>query len=228
MWQKLLVVFCMSLSLQCWGNPGSELLLQYERARSYPSDIYEHVPTLCSLASECSSIAECGLRDMTSTWGLLAGLMYSSAEKVSYLGIDISSPPEATLHLAKRLSSELGMEFHFLQANDLDVEIDAVDLLFIDTWHTYRQLTCELEKFASSVKKYIVIHDTSDPYGNQDAPNYYQFTQLPECPSVSIDPSKQGLWTAVVDFLGRHSEWVLKRRDLNCHGLTVLSRCKLD
>lgn len=220
------MMLCFIAPLQCsWDDAYLDLMSHYQIASTVPSDMYEHVPTLRLLAKECSSVVECGLNAMNSSWGLLAGLNESQGINISYLGIDISVPPQRTLNLAKQVSNSLGIQFRFLQANDLDVEIEPVDLLFIDTWHTYRQLTCELEKFAPFINKYIAMHDTSDPYGSQDESNPNS-RELPQCSTVSIDPSKHGLWPAVVDFLERHPEWSLKRRYLNCHGLTILQRVR--
>ena len=94
-------------------------------------------------------------------------------------------------------------------------------MLFIDTWHTYRHLSYELEKFSPKVRKYIAMHDTSEPWGSDDEPAYYgPVRKYPP----HIDLNKRGLWTAVEDFLAAHPEWKLKERHLNNHGFTVLER----
>lgn len=201
-----------------WGN--QELEFQYDLNHLCESDIHEHLPHLRRLAGECSSVVEMGLCNMVSTWGLLQGLSEREAVPRTYLGIDIFFPPEETLSLAERLAKENGIGFTFLQANTLDVLLAPVDLLFIDTYHTYCQLTQELEKFAPSVKKYIAMHDTSEPWGNQDEGTY---GEQKECPSW-VDRTRHGLWPAVEDFLIRHPEWKLKERHFNNHGFTVLER----
>ena len=42
----------------------------------------------------------------------------------------------------------------------------------IDTQHTYIQLLKELRKLSKISKKYIIMHDTSLPWGFKDEPIY--------------------------------------------------------
>ena len=192
---------------------------KYELLCKTPSDINEHLPVLYNLAKTCSSVVEIGLRTMVSSWALLHGLAESSLPTRSYLGIDIASPPLESLALAKRLAGAKGISFEFIQADDRQVEIGPTEMLFIDSLHTYCHLTTELEKFSPHVSKYIALHDTSDPWGNQDEGGYS------ECPP-GYDRAKRGLWPAVEDFLQRHPEWTLHERRFNNHGLTILKRSR--
>lgn len=186
-----------------------------------PSDINEHLPHLRRLASECSSVTEIGIRDVVSTWAVLLGLSESGAEERSYVGIDLNAPPLGALIAAHRLAEENGVSFKFVQGNDMKVDIEPTDLLFIDTVHTYCHLTYELEKFAPKVNQYIALHDTDEPWGFVDDACYYgDYSEYP----VHIDRNKKGLWQAVVDFLKTHPEWTLYERHLNNHGFTVLKR----
>lgn len=198
-----------------------ELINAYKQASEQKSDINEHVPVLYKLATECSIVTELGVRSMVATWGLIYGLTNNNKPIKKYIGVDLSTPSENSLSLAKRLSKENKIEFNFIQNDDLKVDIKTTDLLFIDTLHTYCHLTCELEKFARITKKYIVMHDTSAPWGHQDEPVYNgYYSQYPEW----VDKNKRGLWPAVEDFLNRHKEWELLERKINNHGLTILKR----
>lgn len=186
-----------------------------------PYSINEHLPTLKMLAQECTAVIEIGVESVYSTWGILYGLSESSGENRTYLGIDIASPPSDKLKLAESLAIENGINFRFLQADDMDVDIDYADMLFIDSLHTYCHLTYELEKFSPNVKKYIVLHDTSPPWENTDDWVYKgNYSEYP----AHINRNKRGLWPAVVDFLKNHPEWTLHARYLNNHGLTILKR----
>jgi hypothetical protein len=103
----------------------------------------------------------------------------------------------------------------------MTLDIPPVDMLFIDSLHTYCHLTCELEKFSPKVGKYIAMHDTSAPWGMMDDDQYHgDYSEY----EPSFDRTKRGLWPAVVDFLGRHPEWSLYQRNLYSHGFTVLGR----
>ncbi|MBS0628656.1 MAG: hypothetical protein JSS30_00350 [Verrucomicrobia bacterium] len=193
----------------------------YQRNCKKPSDIHEHLPLLRELAKECSTVTEIGTRGMVSTWGILLGLSENVSEIRSYTGIDLALPPKRTLQLAKLLAQKNRISFQFWNADDMKIDIQPSDLLFIDSLHTYAHLTFELEKFSSKVSKYIALHDTSAPWGEKDDDEYHgNFSEYP----LFIDRNKRGLWLAVGDFLDRHPEWVLHKRYLNCHGFTILKR----
>lgn len=198
-----------------------ELKDVYEEHCKEPSDINEHLPVLCSLAKECATVVEIGLRGMVSSWGILEGLAENTATTRSYIGIDLYTPPDRILNAAKKLSNTHGISFRFWQANDLYITIPPADMLFIDSLHTYIHLTYELEKFSPFISKYIAMHDTSEPWGNVED-DYYQ-GDYSEYPGF-WDRKKKGLWPAVKDFLERHPEWVLYERRFNNHGFTILKR----
>lgn len=217
-----LLVFLACISVCAENNDAQlELRQRYERACHEPSDINEHVPILYSLARECSSVVEIGLRTMVSSWGILQGLSENPSSSRSYLGIDIDRPPAEILSASRRLAAQNGIVFRFLQANDMRVDIEPAQMLFIDSLHTYCHLTYELEKFSPKIGKYIAMHDTSFPWGNLDDSSY--IGNCSEYPP-EYDRSKRGLWPAIEDFLQRHPEWVLQERYFNNHGFTILKR----
>ena len=202
-------------------NKESALQQMYEHHCNNYSDIYEHIPVLYQLSRECSSIVEIGVRSMVSTWGILYGLSHSPYDQRSYIGVDLEFPPSSQFHLAKTLSEDNGINFTFWRMNDMQIELEPTDMLFIDSLHTYCHLTYELEAFSSKVQKYICLHDTSDPWGNRDDIEYYgDYSEYP----ASYDRTKRGLWPAVEDFLQRHPEWSLLERRTNNHGFTILER----
>jgi hypothetical protein len=220
-----LIILCLFHSHLCYATTdrqkAKQLQSTYEVYCKMPSDINEHLPDLRQLASECSSAAEIGVRSMVSTWGILQGLAEAASPQTTYIGIDLDLPPLNILKRAKKLAESRGITFHFWQGNDMLLNIPPVDLLFIDSLHTYCHLTYELEKFSSQVNKYIAMHDTSAPWGEIDD-NAYNGNYSEYDPW--IDRSKRGLWPAVVDFLERHPEWSLYKRKTNNHGFTILKR----
>ena len=201
---------------------------QFELSHNKCHASNEHLPVFRALASECASVTEIGLEIMDSSWGLLQGLSESTSPNRSYLGIDCRAPPIHIVERARRLSQGVGISFTFWQINDLEIErLAPVDLLFIDGLHTYCHLLYELEKFSSQVEKYIVMHDTEEPWGHQDEivnrEDYSKY--FPDIPPGAVDWSKKGLREAVASFLERHSrEWVLHEHRTNNHGLTTLRR----
>lgn len=193
----------------------------YEHYCQEWSDTREHLPVLRQLAIECSSVVEIGIRSMVSSWGILQGLSENPSPTRSYVGIDLVSPPLETLNVAKRLAEANGISFRFIEANDMQVNIAPAELLFIDSLHTYCHLTYELEKFSPIISKYIVVHDTSEPWGYADDSEYRgDYSEYPS----HFDRNKRGLWPAVEDFLKRHPKWKLYERRLNSYGLTILQR----
>ena len=192
----------------------------YHYYSAFPSDINEHLSVLRELARSVNKITEIGVNNMCATWALLQGLS-EQKQPASYTGYFSSLPPPQDLLLAKKLATENAISFSFKRGDELLIEIESTDLLFIDSIHTFVHLTYELEKFSPHVKKYIVMHDTSAPWGEQNDRAYQgNYSEYP----IEIDRSKKGLWAAIEDFLLKHPEWTLKERLLNNHGLTLLQR----
>ena len=199
----------------------SDLNSHFDTACREPTPMHEHVPVLRRLAARCSSVVEIGLYDMVSSWGILYGLAESRASERSYVGIDIRSPQESILASAQDIAEKCGISFKFIQADDMEIDIEPADLLFIDSLHTYSHLSYELEKFSPKINRFIAMHDTSDPWGSRDDDAYTgDYSEYPS----EVDTSKRGLWNAVTDFLAKHPEWELYERRLNGYGFTILRR----
>lgn len=185
--------------------------------------ICQYTQKVAKLAQQFSSVAELGVYELDSGFGILHGLSKNPSPSRSYLGIDTSPAPQLLLELAIKWSKDAGIDFRFLQANDLDIQLDPVDLLCIDSNHTYRHLTYELETFSPIVRSVIVIHDTSPPWGYADQ-NEKNHPLMNSRYPAHIDRKKRGLWAAVVDFLKKHSEWNLIERRFENSGITVIRR----
>ncbi len=131
----------------------------YEVLKHTPSDINEHLETLKKYASECDTIVELGVRYCVSTWALLVG------KPKKMVSIDIKHPNDfgGNLQEVYLAAMDENIDFQFVLGDSLKVEIPECDLLFIDTVHTYEQLSQELKKHGSKVRKYIILHDTILP-----------------------------------------------------------------
>lgn len=201
-------------------GPGSILPTMYALAKNTPSDINEHLPVLLSLAHQCTSVVEIGVRSMVSTWALLHGMKEGSA----YTGIDLVLPPRYSFNLAITAAHHKKVQFRFIDRNDMTIspgEIGPVDMIFIDSLHTYCHLTYELDRFSHLARKFLAFHDSSAPWGEIDDSEYRG--DRSEYP-VWYDRTKRGVWPAIVDFLSNHPEWAIKERRFNNHGFTVLER----
>ncbi len=199
----------------------TQLELMYDNYSKTASDINEHLPVLRDLSKECSSVVAIGIKNMVSVWGLLEGLSESASTKRQFIGYDAFLPPQDLVIQAQTLTDALGISFELVQTPYMSIQIKPCDMLFIDSLHTYRHLMHELETFSPKVRKFIALHDTSDPWGSQEDSAYNgNYSEYPK----EYSSKKKGLWPAVKDFLAAHPEWQLKKRYLNNHGLTVLER----
>jgi hypothetical protein len=209
--------------------------LVYDFVRWYPSDMYEHLPTLRKYAGKCDTVCEFGTNDLTSTLGLLSGFpkhlitLDLNHPDIFVLTFEPFSPNrkeneepmiiKLNLETVNKIAAENEIEFKFIQTNSLEFSFNSVDLLFIDSLHTYTQLTKELMLHSKKVKKYIILHDT-EFYGEKgqdnkdDEGNYL-------CPHWET----KGIGHAIAEFLENpYSGWVIDKHYTNCHGLTILKR----
>jgi hypothetical protein len=188
-----------------------KILEKYNQHKSTDSDINEHLETLHNLGKECSHITEMGVRWVSSTWPLV----YSNPKKM--ISYDILKNPNITEVIS--LCNEYSINYSFEEKDVLQLEIEPTELLFIDTLHTYNQLTKELEIHSNKVSKYIVLHDT-EHFGRKDEVIYEHASNVIK----ETSPTKEGLMTAVEDFLLTElgQRWELFRVYKNNNGLTVL------
>lgn len=171
----------------------------YEQKCAERSDINEHLPTLDCYAARCEHVTEFGVRSVVSTWALINGL---PKKVVSY---DLSSPGEDVLQTVREVAREANVGFIFHQANVLEIQIEPTDLLFIDTYHTCRQLKAELNRHSAQVRKWIIMHDT-ETFGWRG------------------EGDELGLNLAIAEFMQAHPEWSEIARFRNNNGLTILQR----
>ena len=120
------------------------------------ADISENLCHLKDYASKYEVIVEMGVRNIVSTWALLAG------KPLKLTSIDIVPPVEygSNIEEVYQMSKTEGINFEFVLGNTLLIEIEECDMLFIDTYHTYEHLQRELELHAPKVKHCLAFHDT--------------------------------------------------------------------
>ena len=165
---------------------------KYQQLCETPSDINEHLPTLRRYALLSDRIVELGVRGMVSTWALLAG------RPQFMVSVDIVHPSKhnGDVEEATKLANNESIFWEFVLNSSLDIKLDRHDLLFIDTIHSYEQLSQELKLHSPHTTKYIILHDTN----------------MPE------------MQKAVEEFLYGNNDWKIKEWYKNNHGLTVLHR----
>lgn len=177
---------------------------EYEIACSTESDINQHLAILYEAAQECDHITEMGVRTGASTRAFL----YADPEK--YIAYDLEIDP--MVNELFEYCKSIKKDYQYIQADVLKIEIEETDLLFIDTYHCYEQLTQELKLHSSKVKKYIIFHDTHT-YGRRGENLDFQ----------SFSGTK-GIMYAIEEFLEGNSNWkIVHDVDYN-NGLVIIER----
>jgi hypothetical protein len=177
----------------------------YDKNVNTPSDINEHLPTLFKYAKECDSIAEFGVRWVCSSYA------FALANTKKLICVDIITNEHVNNFLS--LCKEENVNVKFYQENTLTFDLEPVDLLFIDTLHSFNQLSQELKIHHKKVNKYIILHDTiSFGYTNEDDRNTGE-----NC----------GLIPAIKNFLNENKNWVEEITYKNNNGLTILKKINL-
>ncbi|KAH8064273.1 hypothetical protein JL722_1132 [Aureococcus anophagefferens] len=131
------------------------------RAACAVSDVRGHLGRLEALAADARSVLECGVRHGVASC-LAHGLARSWRRKGrrrlvrNDVAADVGAEPR---FLAAVAAAGVRVEEHW-SVSDLHLDVGAVDVVFIDTLHTYGQLRRELEKFGATTRSYIAIHDT--------------------------------------------------------------------
>ena len=164
----------------------------YQQLHGIETDINEHFPTLKKYALLSDRIVELGVRGIVSTWALLAG------HPKEMISVDIVSPTEhgGDIRATTEIAKDGGTDWRFYKGSSLDIELARCDLLFIDTIHSYEQLSQELKLHSPHTTKYIIMHDTN----------------------------VEEMQRAINEFLLGNEDWMIKERFLNNNGLVVLQR----
>jgi hypothetical protein len=188
---------------------------KYIQQIQIPSDINEHIETLYKYALQSNHITEMGVRFVSSTWAFLNA---NSKKIISY---DISYHNKNLIDEVVNIAKEYNINYSFILADVLDLEIEQTDLLFIDTLHTYNQLSNELKKHHSKVNKFIILHDT-ESFSQVDELIYDHASNIIK----NTNTSKTGLMNAINDFLKSENgkNWKIKEIFKNNNGLCILER----
>lgn len=167
----------------------------YEKFKSLPRDLNQHMPMLRELASECESVCEFSKRrESAAVW------IVSGTKKVELHNLELQdSDLRAAVEEAKDRVSIKADNGNTLQIND----IDDCDLLFFDSVHHADRLRTELSKFAASVSKFIVVRGTGN-FG------------------VTAEGGGEGLFAAMREFVFDNPQWFVYYHTSTQYGITVL------
>lgn len=164
------------------------------------SDINDALPALRHYASLCRTVTEFGIRDGVSTVALLA----AQPERLISYDIGLNIPRLEHLYILRGRT-----KFSYHMGDTRFIDIEPTDMLFIDTLHTYGQLSWELFRHAGKVIRFLVFHDTSG----------FRFQD-----EVETATEKKGLWPAIEEMMARERCWEIVFELQSGFGLTVLQR----
>ncbi len=163
----------------------------YNAAYEQAGDIWVHLPSLRWLAGKHDRVTEFGVRDGASTIALLSGNPVLESYDVN----------RSQNH---ELIASVAPYWCFHQESTLTADIAETDLLFIDTLHTYDQLSAELERHADKVTNTIALHDV---HVTEEGP----------------ENDADGMKRAVQEFVEKGG-WEIVFDTPWCNGFTVLCR----
>jgi FkbM family methyltransferase len=165
---------------------------EYIAACDTVSDINRHVPILHKLAQECESVVELGVRTGVSTRAFLP-------LNVKLRSYDIEEDARVTeLFL---VANNQGKDMQYIMGDSLKVNIEPADMMFVDTVHSYDQVSAELARHGHKIRKYIAFHDT-----------------------FVFGLGQENVLSAVIDYVMKNPEWEFCHYDTENNGLTVIKR----
>lgn len=173
---------------------NSQEILQREfvAACNTVSDINKHVPVLHRLAQECNSVIELGVRTGVSTRAFLP------------LDVKLRSYDIEADHRVSELflvANSQGKDMQYIMGDSLKIDVEPADLMFVDTVHSYEQVSAELARHGNKIRKYIAFHDT-----------------------FVFGLGQENVLSAVIDFVMANPEWEFYHYDTENNGLTVIKR----
>lgn len=197
---------------------------EFNIARQTSSDINQHLPMLRFLAHRCNSVIELGTRGGVSTGALMCGLMNREHKETTLTCVDINPTCDNTTR--RRQCAQIGIQYSFKHGSSLDVDIEEVDLVFIDTFHVYGQLIRELRRFAPHCRKFIAMHDTTvDSEVGELVRCGFDMQRTLDRTGFSAREVTTGLQLAIDEFLAEFNlQWKLTYKSIENNGLTVLER----
>ena len=154
-------------------------------------DSPDRFDTYQKYASLVESITEFGVYTGLSTTAFLLG---NPKKLRSY---DITDENLSILDDLNAHAKKENIDFQFILGDSLKINIDPVDLLFIDTVHKKKHTEAELFRHSDKVKKFIILHDTS---------------------------AWPGVFEAAVDFLIKNKNWFIFEHCNKNSGLLVLKK----
>jgi hypothetical protein len=199
---------------------------EYEERLARPSDINEHMDVLRTYALKCKTVVDLGKNtEAHSLYAYTMGLKDRDDTKITV----VRDSNRADIFEFIINAENEGVKVDYINGTSIKISPINTDILHIDTWHVYGQLKRELEYWNSSVKGYIIMHDTTidELVGESvrcDMPAGIQSIES----GIPINEIRLGLGPAINEFIASHPEWKLDKKFINNNGLTILKRVNIS
>lgn len=189
----------------------SDLEELYQAHCAAGTAISPHLPRLRALAEGLDTVVEFGVKRGASSSALLLG-----AERV--ISYDVSLTPEA-----RDLRRMVGERWDYRIGDSRTADFDVADMLFIDSLHTFGQVSAEL-LHAHKITRYVVLHDvtTFGEVGAVGESGRQAWTYVAGRGSVPLE--HRGIRPAIDDWMIHDPSWRIVERRVESHGLLVLAR----
>ena len=153
-------------------------------------DMYKRIDYIQSTFGGIKTVTEFGPFEgcSTSAWISLRPEKFVTVDRGITLDVD----------LYKQAAEEVGVNFEFILGNDIEIDIEPCELLFIDTMHTEDHTYEELQRHADKISKYLVFHD--------------------------VNPARFDTLKGINKWWKDHPEWNLKYQDFQDCGFMVLEK----
>ena len=164
------------------------------------SDIAEHLPVLAFLATQCDHVTEFGVRTGHSTVTFLHALEQN--KNATLRSYDLKD----NYGVLDDYELQTPIDWVFHSANTIEISpIEETDFLFIDTLHTYAQVSQELRIHGEQARKWIGFHDTHT-FGERG------------------EDGGMGIVQAIKDWLAAHNEWRIVYTTKRNNGMMLIER----
>ena len=191
------------------------------------ADISCNLPLIAALLKEHAPahVTEMGVRNAVSSWTFAqyAAERAAAGRAIEYVATDITRrEPVGALDAA--MAGCPGVAYAFREGDDLTIPQWDTDFLFLDTWHTYRQLAKELLRWAPRTRGVLVLHDTALFGGRDEGEEGHGEKPVDEALFSGVAPGSVGLLAAVNQFLASPAgaRWRVAQQNDNCNGIMVL------
>lgn len=171
----------------------------YHQRLDEGNDMSDCMPTLLEYAHRPSvmRVTEFGTRRGNST----AAFLHAAVVRLDCYDLDFGNLDRA---LYEKIAEEKGITLRFFQEHTERAKIAPCDLLLVDSYHSYGQVSQEL-LCADRVARYIAFHDT------------VKFGQRGE-------QGERGILDAISEFLSKHPEWLPEANIEGRYGMIILRR----